>query len=85
MLSFESKKLVFKFDGEEQEIEYPTIRKISQFRKELQAKETDEVEITIRFLCNLGAKRETIEALRISQLNKLVEELTNEITDSKKN
>ena len=85
MLSFDSKKLVFKFNGEDQEIEYPTIKKIGMFRKDLQSKDNDEMEVTINFLCNLGAKREVIEALRVSQLNKLVEELTNEMIESKKN
>jgi TRAP-type C4-dicarboxylate transport system substrate-binding protein len=85
MLSFDSKKLVFKFNGKEQEIEYPTVKKVNQFRKELKNKEHDEVETVVNFICSLGAERETIESLRVSQLNKLVEELTNEISDSKKN
>lgn len=85
MLSFDKKKLAFKFNDVVQEIEYPTVKKINQFRKELKKSDADEVDSTISFLCELGASREVIESLRVSQLNALVEELTQELADTKKN
>jgi hypothetical protein len=85
MLSFDKKKLSFKFNEEIQEIEYPTVKKINSFRKELKKDGADEVDCTINFLCDLGAKKDVIEALRVSQLNALVEEITQELSDSKKN
>ena len=82
MLDFDLKKLKFKFNGEDNEIEYPTVKKINQFRKALKADGADEVDCTIEFLCELGAKKEVVESLRISQLNALVSELT--LEDAKK-
>lgn len=79
MLDFDFKKLEFKFNGKPYELEYPTIKKINQFRKELKKPEADEVEVIIGFLCDLGAEKEVVESLRISQLNALVEELTSEL------
>jgi hypothetical protein len=84
MLNFEVKKLSFKFNGESYEIDYPTIKKVNEFRKKLSS-EQDEVDVTVDFLVELGAKREVIESLRVSQLSSLVEELTQEIQLSKKN
>lgn len=80
MLSFDFKKLEFKFDGNIYELEYPTVKKINQFRKQLKKENADEVDEIIEFLCDLGAKKEVIEKLRITQLNALVEELTSEIS-----
>jgi len=85
MLTFETKMLSFKFDGEEYEIAYPTLKKIGDFRKKLKAEDSDEVDCTIDFLCDLGAKKSVIEALRVAQLNQLVDELTLEKLASKKN
>ena len=85
MLNFEVKKLEFKFNGEMQELDYPTVKKINSFRKKLKKEGADEVDETIDLLCDLGAKREVVEGLRIGQLNSLVEELTTELSDSKKN
>ena len=85
MLNFDSKKLEFKFNGEMQEIDYPTIKMINGFRKKLKKDGADEVDETINFICDLGAKREVVENLRLPQLNALVEELTNELQGSKKN
>lgn len=85
MLDFEKKVLIFKFNGEEQELEYPTVKMINEFRKQLKKQDNDEVDLTIDFICKLGSKKEIIESLRVSQLNKLVEELTQELSDSKKN
>ena len=75
----------FKFNGEVQEIDYPTVRMINGFRKKLKAEGADEVDETINFLCDLGAKKDIVEGLRITQLNALVEELTAELQSSKKN
>lgn len=83
MLDFDVKKLVFKFKGEKQEIDYPNVKMINSFRKKLKAEDSDEVECTIDLLCDLGAEREVIEQLRVSQLNSLVEELTSEMADKK--
>lgn len=85
MLSFDEKKLEFRFKGEVQEIEYPTVKKINSFRKELKKEGTDEVDATISLLVDLGAKKEVVESLRITQLNTLVEELTAELQEEKKN
>jgi hypothetical protein len=78
MLNFDFKKLEFKFNDEQYELEYPTVKKINHFRKELKKKDADEVDVIIAFLCELGAKKEVIESLRVTQLNALIEELTNE-------
>ena len=80
MLDFDFKKLEFKFDGKKFELEYPTIKKINSFRKDLKKPDCDEVEVIVDFLCDLGAEKEIIERLRVSQLNALVEELTSELT-----
>lgn len=84
MFDFEEKKLCFKFNGKEQEIDYPTVKMVNKFRKNLKGG-SDEVDETISFLCNLGADKEVVENLRISQLEKLIEELTQELHGSKKN
>lgn len=85
MLSFDAKKLEFKFNGEVQEVEYPTVKKVNAFRKKLKEEGSDEIDEVINFLCDLGAKREVVESLRVGQLNALVEELTEELQSSKKN
>lgn len=85
MLKFDRKTLSFTFDGKEYSIEYPTLKKIGEFRKKLKEQDADEVDCTINFLCDLGAEREVIESLRVAQLNQLVDELTLEKLASKKN
>lgn len=78
MLDFDYKKLSFKFDGAVYDIEYPTVKKINNFRKELKKDDADEIETIISFLADLGAPKEVVEKFRVSQLNAIVEELTSE-------
>lgn len=84
MLNFDEAKLEFTFKGKQYSMEYPSIKKLNKFKKQLKKSE-DEIDSTIEFLCDLGAEKEVIEALRVSQLNALVEEITNELQGSKKN
>lgn len=85
MFDFGNEKNVeFKLKGKSYSLRYPTLKDVNKFRKLLKSQEVDEVDASIDFLCNLGGEKEIIESLRISQLNVLVEELTQEIS-SKKN
>lgn len=84
MLNFNEKVLNFMFKGVQYEMDYPSIKVLNKFKKQL-SKSDDEIESTIDFLCELGAEKEIIESLRVSQLNALVEEITNELSSSKKN
>jgi hypothetical protein len=78
------KKVQFKLNGKEYSLRYPTLKDVNRFRKELKKDQADEVDASINFLCELGGEKEVIEGLRISHLNVLVEELTQEVS-SKKN
>lgn len=83
MLEFIDKKLKFKFKGEQYEIDYPMVKSVNTYRKELKKKGADEVECTINFLVDLGAEREVIENLRIAQLTQLTDELIKESNEKK--
>lgn len=74
MLEFNKRVLQFKFDGEVQQLAYPTVKQIKELQ-ELQEKEKNEVVVLEKFLIDLGMKKEVFDQLEVSSVNKIVEAL----------
>ena len=69
-----SRKLVFTFNGERKECNYPTVKQLSEFEK---AKEgMDALESLTSFLGRLGLDESLVQELEPSHLTQIVDELS---------
>ena len=76
MLEFKKRVLKFSFDGKEQELKYPTVKKIKELQV-LQKNEKDEVVVLEEFLIGLGLDQEVFGELEVDHMNKIVDTLIN--------
>ena len=75
MIEFNSRKLEFKFDGEINRIDYPTVRQIQAYNKSFKDN-TDEIKVICDFLISLGLKEDVCDKLEIRHLETILKELT---------
>lgn len=74
MLEFKKRVLQFKYDGEVQQLSYPTVKQIKELQ-ELQKKEESEIAVLEKFLLDLGMKQEIYDQLEVGSVNTIVEAL----------
>ncbi len=77
MLDFSRRELVFKFDGEEQTVRFPSVKDLAKYQEEYaKAEEGKQGQLIIDFLVSLGLKQEVADLLEIEACTAILKELT---------
>lgn len=72
-MEIKRKVLKLKFDGREFEIKFPSVKQL----KELQKKDgEDDLEMTLRFLSELGLPKEASEQMEPDHIKEIVDHIT---------
>lgn len=72
MIEFDRKKLKFKLDGKEHEVNFPTVGQLKAYQKANQESQ-DTFETTVDFLEKLGLEKEVCMGLEADHLKTIVE------------
>jgi hypothetical protein len=81
MLEFKKSVLAVKFDGQEYQVKFPTIKVLRQFQAQIKESGEQDLGVTIDFLANLGLPASVTEELEPQHLQAVIEA----ISGSKKN
>ena len=75
MLELNSTKLEIKFNGEVNNLTFPTVKQMREYAKNYEESD-DKIEVITKFLIGLGLKKDVCDLLEFNHLEKILEELT---------
>jgi hypothetical protein len=75
MLELNSRKLSFKFNGEDQLLKFPTVKELRDYSNEYDKAE-DKISMISKFLVSLGLNQEVCDQLELGHLETILKELT---------
>jgi hypothetical protein len=76
MLEFNTRRLKFKFDGQEYGVDYPNVKKVMAFQKSTKGKEETDTEDVFTFLEDLGLERSVMDRLEVGHVTTIMNKLT---------
>lgn len=76
MLEFNSRRLKFKYDGEEHGIDYPNVKQVREFQKKNKDTEEGDTEPVFNFLEGLGLNRDVMDKLEVGHITTIMDKLT---------